>query len=188
MSKIIEFDTDKIIELSKRVWSKYKNESFKHGGKGVAIIDYVSVESQTYIDLLSEMPWLSGKVSFIILEPGAVCPIHTDIHEKENYFKSLNVIIESDDSNHSTRYYEYIPGNWDFTRTNLYDEPMTNLKMTFEFTLKKPTLFYNQDWHDVNNYGSKRRVTAMWLVDKNVSEKEILDWCNENNITYNVLY
>jgi hypothetical protein len=42
--------------------------------------------------------------------------------------------------------------------------------------------------HDVHNYGNKKRVMIMWLIDQSVTDADIFTWCADNNITYEITY
>jgi hypothetical protein len=185
MNHVIELDTNILIESTKRLWAKFIDTEFEYL-KGAAIIDHITHEGDELIEIHKQVPWVTGKIGFIALEPGGTCWIHKDRHDGSYYQRSLNIILESDGDNHTTRYYDYLPGNWDESK-NLYDGPLSDIKLKFEFTLKKPTVFFNQDFHDVYNYGTKRRVTALWLIDPKITDQDIFDWCTENNIPHRVL-
>lgn len=181
MNIVIELDTDILIEKSKALWadiSKVPLDSYN----GVSVLeDYRQEEIN--------IPWLSGKVGCIIFEPNSKCPIHCDDHENVAYSRSLNILVESDGNNHSTRYYTWKHGEWNpKERQALFDQDINDLTMVHEFTVTKPTIFYNQMLHDVFNSGNKQRVMIMWLIDKTVSDEDIFNWCNDNNISYKVTY
>ena len=168
MNNIIEINTTKLINLSKRLWNIISVRDLIYTD-GTAIIDAILLEDNDLKQALSEVPWISGKVCFIVVKANSSCPIHKDNHEDGSYQRSFNVLV-TEDTNHSTRYYN------------------DNLEKIFEFTLNKPTVFYNQINHDVYNYGTTDRVTAMWLVNPAVTEQTILEWCDSTKVEYNVVY
>lgn len=180
MSHVIEFQTDLLVKVTKQLWHQHKHKLSSHDGD-TAYLDGIKVSS----DLFKDIPWLSGIVGFISISPNSKCPIHLDIHEGSNYSKSLNILVESDGDNHSTSYYEFLG---DYKVSSLFDGDPDDLEKVFEFTVKHPTMFHNQIFHDVNNYGNKRRVMALWLIDNSVTEDAILDWAKNNNITTNKLF
>lgn len=187
MHNVIELHTTRLTEITKQLWSRFSGAQYDYD-KGTAIIDYVVLEGEDLANAKKEVPWISGNIGFIIFQPNARCPIHTDLHDEENYNRSLNILVESDGDNHSTNYYKY-KGVYDkATMSNLYSGPEDMMEEIFSFTVKHPTVFYNQEFHDVNNYGNKRRVMALWLIDKDVLEEEILTWANNNKIESSILF
>jgi hypothetical protein len=168
MNNIIEINTTKLVDLSKRLWSNLSKDDLFYTS-GTAIIDAMLLEGDDFIQATTEVPWISGKVCFIVVKPNSSCPIHKDNHEDKSYPRSFNILV-TDEATHSTRYYN------------------DDLEKIFEFTLSKPTVFHNQINHDVYNYGSTNRVTAMWLVDPAITESTILEWCASNKVEYNVVY
>lgn len=188
MNYVIEIDTLRLVDITNDIWKKYA-QNVPDFIDGVSTIDYSMLDDKLLSSVKRQVPWVSGKVCFIIFEPGAVCPIHTDLHDEGYYQRSFNILVESDGDNHSTRYYKYLPGIYDAeSKGNMFNEDLSNLEIMFEFTLRKPTLFYNQVLHDVNNYGNARRVTALWLVDPAVTDEEIKNWCKENQINYRIVF
>ncbi len=181
MNIVIELDTTLLIDKSKELWNDISKIPLEYHN-GVAILeDYQSEQT--------DIPWLSGKVGCIIFEPNSTCPIHCDDHEGVSYKRSLNILVESDGNNHSTRYYKWKHGVWNPKEHQaLFDKDVNDLTLIHEFTVTKPTIFFNQILHDVYNYGNKRRVMIMWLIDQSVSDEEIFNWCKTNGITYEVTY
>ena len=168
MNNIIEIDTTKLISLSKKIWNDVSTQELVFSN-GTAIIDAMLLNDDDLKQATSEVPWISGKVCFIVIKANSSCPIHKDNHEDDSYYRSFNILV-TEGTNHSTRY---------------YDE---DLQKIFEFTLSKPTVFHNQINHDVCNYGNTNRVTAMWLIDPSVRDSTILEWCDNNKVSYNVVY
>jgi hypothetical protein len=168
MNNIIEINTTNLVNLSKKLWNTISSQELAYDN-GTAIIDGVFLSDKDVAQAKKEVPWISGKLCFIIVKPNSACPIHKDNHEDGMYQRSFNILV-TDESNHTTRYYN------------------DNLEKIFEFTLNKPTVFYNQINHDVYNYGNTSRVTAMWLVEPSVTENTILQWCNAAKVGYNVVY
>lgn len=184
MNIVTEFDTDLLIDLSKQVYNQLTVNDFStHNGVGI-IPTY-----KTNSIAKSIIPWLTGHYTCITFEPGSTCPIHCDHHEGVNLNRSYNILVESDGNNHVTRYYNYKHGLWDtVTREALYNDDPSLLSSLFEFTVTKPTLFYNQLLHDVYNYGNTRRTIIMWLVDEYITDETIDSWCVSNNIKSEVLF
>lgn len=190
MNVVIEFNTKLLVEKSKELWDRIAKDlpEFRNG---VAVLeDYLVLEGDELAAVKAQIPWVSGKVGCIMFEPGAACPIHCDDHEGVLYKRSLNFLVESDGDNHATRYYEYKHGYWDPKKYNaLYQGDPNDLTKIFEFTVKeKPVLFFNQILHDVYNYGKTRRVMIMWLIEQSVTDQEVFDWANKNNIDTEVLF
>ena len=182
MNVVIELDSDLLVERSKQIWAELSKMPLEYQN-GLALIEDAPLQSV-------DIPWISGEVRGIVMTPGCSCPIHCDYHKYDLiYNRSLNIIIDSDGNNHSTRYYKCTEGEWNPTDTpGLYTGDYNDLTKVFEYTLTKPTIFYNQILHDVYNYGNKNRILIMWLIEKTVSEDDILNWCNKNNIKYNTIY
>jgi hypothetical protein len=168
MNNIIEINSTSLISLSKKLWNTISTQELAYTD-GTAIVDNVLLDEKDIIQARTEVPWISGKLCFIIVKPNSACPIHKDNHKDGMYQRSFNILV-TEDTSHSTRYYN------------------DNLEKIFEFTLNKPTVFYNQINHDVYNYGNTNRVTAMWLVDPSITESTILEWCGRIKAEYNVVY
>lgn len=181
MNIVTEINSPILVERSKQLWETISKIPLEYHN-GVAILE-------DYLRQHVDIPWLSGKVGCIIFEPNSTCPIHCDDHESVAYNRSLNILVESDGDNHSTRYYKWKHGEWNPKEHQaLFDKDKNDLSLVFEFTVTKPTLFYNQLLHDVNNYGNKRRVMIMWLIEKSVTDEEIFVWLKENGITTTTIY
>ena len=181
MNIVTEIKSTLLIEQSRELWKSISQIPLEYHN-GVAILE-------DYLTVPVNIPWLSGKVGCIIFEPNSTCPIHCDDHEGVSYNRSLNILVESDGNNHSTRYYKWKHGDWNPKEHQaLYDKDPADLSLIFEFTVKNPTIFYNQLLHDVNNYGNKRRVMIMWLIEKSVTDKEIFDWLNDNQMPFTNIY
>jgi hypothetical protein len=183
MNLIIELDSTLLIEKSKEIWKECQKSpiEFPHG---LALIETIPKQEV-------DIPWLSGEVRGIGLSPDSACPIHTDFHNDITlYTRSVNILVESDGDNHCTRYYKYKEGEWDPYKTlGVYEEDPAKLDKIFEYTLKdKPTIFYNQILHDVYNYGNKRRILIMWLIRREITDEDIFNWCEQNNVKYKILY
>jgi hypothetical protein len=184
MNIVTEFDSDLLVDLSHSVYNELQSEDFSiHNGVGILPTYKTNIKAIDYI------PWLTGHYTCITFEPGKTCPIHCDHHEGVNLNRSYNILVEHDGNNHVTRYYKYKHGLWDTkTKEALYNESPELLENLFEFTVKKPTLFYNQILHDVYNYGKTKRSIIMWLVDENVTDDIVSQWCIDNNIKAEVIF
>jgi hypothetical protein len=181
MNIVIELDSNILVDKSKQVWESISKIPLDcHGG--VSILE-------DYIQEQTDIPWLSGKVGCITFEPNSKCPIHCDDHEGVSYRRSLNILVDSDGDNHSTRYYKWEHGIWDPKEYQaLFDKDLSELTQIFEFTVTKPTVFYNQILHDVYNYGNKKRIIIMWLIESSVTDNDILAWCEQHNVKYKIIY
>ncbi len=189
MNNIIEIDTNILYDKSKKFWLNFDRSKLQyHNGVGINE-GYINLDEQELMEAKKIIPWVSGKIGLLHFEPKSSCPIHCDNHDNVKYHRSLNILVESDGNNHKTVYYKYKKGNWgDVYNDALYRGSVEDLEVLFEFTVTKPTVFYNQTLHNVDNYGNKDRVMVMWLLDRSITDEIIFNWCDQNNISYKVIY
>lgn len=188
--KVIELLSNTLIELSKQVWETLPKPA--NYLNGVAVMDLHSLTEEQVKQAQAEFPWVSGKVAALFLQPNSHAPIHVDNHDAGKYYRSLNILIESNNYNHKTFYYDY-NGEWNmFEKGTMYgwdyDESDPNIKRSFEMTVRHPTIFWNQQLHNTENYEGVERTLLMWEIHKDIDPADIIKWLKENNINYNVLY
>jgi hypothetical protein len=188
--KVIELMSNTMVELSKQVWDTLpRPESYLNG---VAFMDLITLTDDQIAQAKAEFPWVSGKVATLFLKPNSHAPIHVDNHDDGKYYRSLNILIESNNSNHKTFYYNY-NGDWDTSEKGTiygwdYDANDRNIERAFEMTVTHPTIFWNQQFHNTENYDGVERTLLMWEIHKDIDPADILKWLNEHDIKYNVLY
>lgn len=190
MNNIIELDTDLLNDRSKSFWLNFDKSKLQYHN-GVAVVeDYINLSNEELQEIKKLIPWVSGKIGLLHFKPKSSCPIHCDNHDGVKYHRSLNILVESDGNNHKTVYYKYKKdqGWGDVYKDALYRGPVEDLEVLFEFTVTKPTVFYNQTLHNVDNYGNKDRVMIMWLIDQSITDEIIFNWCKENNVSYRIVY
>lgn len=188
--KVIELQANTLVELSTEVWATLTMPTeYIHG---IGFVELVELPPELTARVLAECPWVSGKVAALLMQPNSHAPIHVDNHDDGKYYRSLNILIEGNKGNHKTFYYEY-NGEWDmFKDGSLYGwdyvETDPNIKRVFEMTVTKPTVFWNQQFHNTENYDGVERTLLMWEIHKDVDPADITKWLADNNIVYNVLY
>ena len=189
--KVIELQSSTLVDLSHTVWDTLPKPT--NYLNGVAVMDLFNLSDDIVKQAQSEFPWVSGKVAALFLKPNSHAPIHVDNHDEGKYFRSLNILIESNGGNHKTFYYEYVPGEWDMFKQGTmygwdYNENDPNLKRVFEMQVKHPTIFWNQQFHNTENYDGVERTLLMWEIHKDIDPADIAKWLSEQGIKYNVLY
>ena len=190
--RMIEFDHDEILILSKEV---YKTLDFpKEFCKGTAVWNMTPIRQDLAEKAKKLFPWLSGNVAAFFLEPNSHCPIHVDNHDNVSYFNALNVLIEDNNGNHKTYYYEPKDG-WDIHSQGTiygwgdeYVEGDTKIKRVFEHTVTKPTLFNHQQLHSIENFEGNTRIILCWQIHKDYSLEYLKSWFEEQHIDHEVLF
>lgn len=190
MNRVYELQSDTLVKLSKEIFSTldYPLEFIK----GSAIWEIFDLPEESIARAKQECPIISGKCSCLFLLPNNHAPIHVDNHDGGNYHRSLNILVEDNNSNHKTFYYEY-DGVWDMNKQGAiyswdYDKDDPKIKRSFELKVTTPVIFWNQQFHNIENYDGNRRVTFMWGIHKDVSDEQIISWLENAGIKYNVLY
>lgn len=190
--RMIEFDHDKFVEFSKEV---FKTLDFPiEYCKGTAVWNMSTVRSDLVEKAKEFFPWLSGNVAVFFLKPNSHCPIHVDDHDGVSYFNALNILIEDNNGNHKTYYYD-VPGGWNihsqgtiYSWGDEYVEGDTKIKRVFEHTVTKPTLFNHQQLHSIENFEGNTRIILCWQIHKDYSLEYLKSWLEERHIDHEVLF
>lgn len=190
--RMIEFDNDKFVEFSKEA---FKTLDFPIDYyKGTAVWNMSFIGKELAEKSKEFFPWLSGNVSAFFLQPNSHCPIHVDNHDNVNYYNSLNVLIEDNNGNHKTYYYD-VTGGWDIhTQGTIYSwgdeyvEGDPKIKRVFEYTVNKPTLFNHQQMHSIENFKGVTRIVMNWQIHKDFNLEYLKSWLEKNSVNYKVLF
>lgn len=190
MNKVYELLSNTLIDISKEAFA-ISDYPLSYA-RGVAVWDLFTLPEELIERAKKECPLVSGNCACLFLEPNSHAPIHVDNHDDGKYFRSLNVLVETNNYNHKTFYYEHKDGWNMFERGTMYgwdyNENDPNLKRVFEMRVVNPTIFWNQQLHNTENYDGERRVMFMWEIHKDVTDEQILEWLSSTGIKYNVLY
>jgi hypothetical protein len=190
--RMIEFDHDDFVKFSKDV---FKTLDFPIDYyKGTAVWNMASVRPDLINQAKNFFPWLSGNVAAFFLQPNSHCPIHVDDHDNVSYFNALNVLIEDNNGNHKTYYYD-VPGGWNIHDQGTiygwgdeYVEGDQKIQRVFSHTVTKPTLFNHQQLHSIENFDGKIRIVLCWQIHKDYSIEHLNLWLETNNFNPKVLY
>jgi hypothetical protein len=190
MNKVYELQSDTLIELSKKIFPTL-NYPLTYAND-VAFWDLFTLPDQVIQEAKRECSLVSGKCACLFLLPNSHTPIHVDNHDHGKYYRSLNVLVEENNYNHKTFYYDY-KGGWDMHERGAiygwdYNKSDSNINPVFEMQVTKPVIFWNQMLHNTENYEGNRRVMFMWEIHKDITDEDIINWCNNSNIDYKVLF
>lgn len=184
--KVVELQNNILVDLSKEVWTTLP-EPVEHL-PGIKLLELTTLPESIITRAQHELPFVSGKVAAFYMSPNTQAPIHIDNHDNNSYHHSLNILIEENDGNHKTFYYEVKNWNGDTLYSLGYDATDANLSRIFEMTVTKPTLFNNQQFHNIENYSGKNRLLLMWEIHKDITLTQIAEWLDNNHIDYKVLF
>jgi hypothetical protein len=190
MTKVLSLEWSGLTKLTSEIYQAVKLGSDAYGrvdyrsAKDHGTAHYVVHLLPEIVELVNQIfPFMEPTLVIIEQQPGYITP-HIDGTVEWGY--PYNIVIPIINNDQSTVvYFEntdlVYKEEWKTTGSK-YERDLSKLNKIFEFNVKSPFVFFNQQLHTMINRGATQVVVGTWKLHKDLNTDSIVKWSDEQQI------